>query len=121
MAEISLRLKQTPVVPDFESCVYALYEDTANPLETGEFPEIPIRVQITAGTEATTENVESIMAEALEKAKNEAQEKANKRDLQLAFKPLLANYAENAPEELFTGKVAEVTEYVKIIDVITKT
>ena len=115
MAEISLKLKRPPVVPDFETHVYTVYEDIANPLDSGEFPEIPVKIQITA--EATEEYIETIMSEALEKAKLDAQEKANKKELQTVFNSLLADYADKAPVELFKGTVEGVSEYIVVKDI----
>lgn len=112
MAEISLKLKRHPVVPDFEAYIAVTYEDTATPLESGEFPETSIKIPIPEGFEASPENIEALMAAALEQAKIEAQEKANKKDLQAVLNPLLADYAESAPVEMFSGKVEAATQYV---------
>lgn len=114
MAEISLRLKRAPIVPDFENSVYVVYEDIANPLESGEFPETSVKITVPESFEPTPENIEILMESALEQAKIEAQEKANKKDLQAVLNPLLADYAESVTEEVFSGVVAEVTQYVSI-------
>lgn len=134
MAEISLRRKKKPTVPDNSSNLEVVFEDTANPLldENGnpkltsilgedgnpapEYPEFVVNVSIPEGSIIDATLVESLMSEALAKGTLQAQERANKHELQAVLKPFLEAYDIEIPVEMFTGKVAEAVEYAKVVE-----
>lgn len=140
MAEISLRRKKIPHIPDNSSNIVVLFEDIANPLtdENGnikltselgddgnplpEYPEIPVSIQIPENTSidisdtvALKSLIESLMSEAVTRGSQQAQERANKLELRSVLKPLIAEYVEKSPEDVFAGQVEGVTEYLKKI------
>ncbi len=110
MAEVILRRKKIPYVPDNSSNIVVVFEDIANPLldEQGnviltstlsddgnplpEYPEIVVNVPIPEGTAIDAVLIESLMSDALAAGTQQAQERVNRQELRAAIKPLLDVY-----------------------------
>lgn len=122
MAEISLRRKKIPYIPDNSSNIVVVFEDIANPLtdEDGntrnpipEYPEIVISIPIPVDSIIDSALVGTLMAQALDAGTLQAQERANRLELKNALKPLLVAYDSETPAEMFVGEVTGATSYIK--------
>lgn len=105
------------MLPDESPYMYFVFQDTANPMYDENFqprllpdgtPEpftIYAYAAIPDGMQATAENIEVLELQALETAKEIAGNRAKGIQRTQAFRPLLNDFAEGEPQQMFNGEV----------------